>query len=201
MDQNSLKPIASCSNSVDKGKHSGHVVTLTGQAAIRPCPACPSRSRPRDRRARMAGCCQDLPASRRAAAVAKPRRAPRTRPGRRPPVWPHHDRAPSHAPTRPPYPFDAWTPRALATKPSPKPPPRSLSSSRRRRPPWPPLMPSDRAHIHHLTTPLQLIQRTHRARLSSLKPPMPSTSPTIPDPAPWSSQLRTRGHRGGPPPA
>ena len=55
MDQNSLKPIASCSNSVDKGKHSGHVVTLTGQAAMRPCPACPSHSRPRDRRAHARG--------------------------------------------------------------------------------------------------------------------------------------------------
>ena len=193
MDQNSLKPIASCSNSVDKGKHSGHVVTLTGQAAIRPCPACPSRSRPRDRRAH---------------ARAWPVAARTCQPAAEPLRWPNRaarcarglggahrfghtmiarQATRQHTPT-PLRRVDAMhrvTPRTSATKPSPKPPPRSPSPSRRHRPPWSPLMPSDRARIHHLTTPLQLIQRTHRTRLSSLKPPMPSTSPTIQDPAPW----------------
>ena len=71
-----------------------------GSHAPLPClPISFTATRQARARARTAGCCQDLPASRRAAAVAKPRRAPRTRPGRRPPVWPHHDRAPSHAPS------------------------------------------------------------------------------------------------------
>ena len=128
MDQNSLKPIASCSNSVDKGKHSGHVVTLTGQAAMRPCPACPSHSRPRDRRAHARG---------------RPVAARTYQPAAEPLRWPNraarrarglggahrfgHTMIARQATRR-------VTPRASATKPSPKPPPQSLSPSRRHRP-------------------------------------------------------------------